>query len=221
LKAFAEEYGAEYNSFHVEIVSNNKFVPDQRSKDIRRGSTYHWLAALRNRILDKCVELNCDYLLSCDSDIILSTDTLKRLLAHNKPVVSSLVYNGYLKHPDEAYKYPNVLQYDSDAKTYKHVVSYRIRHPEKNPVGYTLKVDFTGACILINKEICRKARYGYYYRGEDEPFCRSARNYTELLCDVSLFNLHIMSRSMLDAIFGGNDDDNREVEGATETLLGG
>jgi GT2 family glycosyltransferase len=180
----------------------------------RRGHTYYWLAELRNMLLAKCVELDCDYLLSCDCDILMKTNTLIRLLAHNEHCVSSLVYNGYIHNPEKhdssfscienAHLFSNCLIFDEDKKIYVHIRNKRIKEPDKNPVGTTIVTHITGACILISKELASKAKYGYFYIGEDEHFCRQARMLGyNVLCDVSLLNPHIMSKMLLKLYLDG------------------
>lgn len=196
LRVFEKQMGPQYNSITIEVFNNTKVQQDARNKLLRRTSTYYWLATLRNKLLDKCVELNCDYLLSCDSDILMRCDTITRLLAHKQHAVSALVYNGYLKDAENAYKYPNILNLNPLTKKYEHIVTARTKAPEKNPIGKLLRVDFTGACILISNELCKASKYDYFYLGEDGAFCRTAisKGY-ELFCDISLFNMHVMSKN--------------------------
>jgi cellulose synthase/poly-beta-1,6-N-acetylglucosamine synthase-like glycosyltransferase len=87
LKAFKREHITEYGDIIIEERNNKDAGVDSRSKTQRRLFTYHWLAELRNMMLNKCVELNCDYLLSSDSDIMLRHDTLNRLIEHKTMVM--------------------------------------------------------------------------------------------------------------------------------------
>ncbi|MBU7008573.1 hypothetical protein Ga0451573_003532 [Peptococcaceae bacterium DYL19] len=168
--------------------------------DIREKYSYYWLAELRNKLLKKCINLNADYLFSSDCDILFKRDILKRLLSHNKHIVSSLLYNGYLvtKSIDEAYKYPNILR-KVDNSRYEHIVTYRVKYFDKNSVDTLVPCDLTGACILISKEVCSKAKYGWHKQGEDEYFCRSAKQAGyDIWCDVSMFSQHVMSPELLE-----------------------
>lgn len=170
------------------VMNNPKVIPDKRIKQERRSNIYYWLAHLRNKMLDKAIELQADYFLSCDSDIFMRPDTLSRLLEHNLPAVSALVYNGYLHCPDEPWRYPNILKWNGE--TYKHQATYWVKNSAMAPYGKLVATDFTGACMLIRKDMF-KYRYAYYLKGEDEPFCRSVREHG-LFCDISLFNYHNM-----------------------------
>lgn len=250
LRDFKKKHKNKYNSITIEIYNSkiifDKNFQDSRVKHIRDEKTYKWLAKLRNKILKKAISLNCDYLLSVDSDILVKPDILNRLLEHDKDIVSSLIYNGYLYKPKKtpkdydpikkAYKYPNIMkdigficpicrmenlyqnntfinytqkrqfcmkckkQVETKHKLYTHIVNNRVKKPEKCPKGKLLRVDFTGACILISNEVCKKAKYDVNKTyGEDEPFCFSARDVGfELWCDVSVYSQHIMSKDLLE-----------------------
>ena len=178
-----KQYGVDF------VECNNKSVmPDRRIKQDRRSKIYHWLAELRNSMLTRAINIGADYYLSCDSDIIMRPDTLTRLLEHNVPAVSSLVYNGYLVCPEEPQKYPNLLKWNGER--YVHQTNWYIKNKVQPPYGKLISTDFTGACILIRRDMLYH-RYGYHYQGEDEPFCRSVREHG-LYCDISLFNEHMM-----------------------------
>ena len=204
LKNFKQENKDKYIDIIIEEINSKTFFQDERIASVRETFTYEWLGFLRNKLLKKCVELDCDYLLSCDSDILLRPDTITRLVSHKLHIVSSLIYNGYITEGIEnAYLYPNILK-EIAPRNYTHIVSQRTKYPEQNPIGKLLKVDFTGACILISKDVCKVARYTNpiavtsHNQGEDEFFCLSARAYKyELFCDVSVFNLHCMNEDIL------------------------
>lgn len=200
LKDFKQQHKNEYNSIEIEVYnSKNKFT-DDRTLEIRKKHTFYWLAELRNKMLKKCIELNADYLFSSDCDILFKKDLLKRLLSHNKHVISSLLYNGYLvaKSLDEAYKYPNILRKAANNK-YEHIVNYKVKYPGENSVGTLISCDLTGACILISKEVCSKAKYDWHIQGEDEYFCQAAKQAGYgLWCDISMYSQHVMSPELLE-----------------------
>jgi hypothetical protein len=207
LNKFKNKYENEYNSITIEVVKNIVSFQDERSVKIREKYTYNILSDLRNKILKKCVDLNCDYLFSCDSDILVNKDILNRLTAHNLPIVSSLIYNGYLvNNIEEAYKYPNILN-EIGYRVYKHIVNYRTKNPKENIVGTLVQCDFTGACVLMSKDVCSKTQYSWHKQGEDEPWSFSARqNGFKLYCDISTFQYHIMSEKILELYLEGKLD---------------
>lgn len=200
LLEFKQLYEHEYNSIEIEVYnSKNKFT-DERKMEIRTRHSYYWLAELRNKLLKKCLDLDADYLFSSDCDILFKRDILRRLILHNKHIISSLLYNGYVvaKSFDDACKYPNILR-KVDTNRYEHIVNYRVKYPEKNPIGTIISCDLTGACILISKEACFKAKYGWHIQGEDEYFCRSAKQAGfDIWCDISMYSQHVMSPELLE-----------------------
>lgn len=200
LKGFQRLHKNQYHAIEIESCSSKTKFKDERRLEVRKQYTYHWLAELRNKILKKCLDLNTDYVLSTDCDILFKSDLLKRLLSHDKPLVSSLLYNGYLvgRSLDEAYKYPNILRKIS-SNQYEHIVNYKVKYPEKNPIGTLISCDLTGACILIRRDVCSKARYDWHLQGEDEYFCCSAKEAGfDIWCDVSMYSQHVMSPELLD-----------------------
>jgi len=212
LKEFKEKYKSEYDDVKIEILNSPTKFKDDRVTQIREAHTYTWLSFLRNRITKQCVKGNHDYLFSCDSDILVSKDCLTRLLSHNLPYVASLIYNGYLFTPPNsasnydslsmAYKFPNILKYDNN--TYVHIVNYKVKNPNLNPVGTLIETDFTGASFVASKDVCKVMEYDWHKQGEDLPASLSAKKagYT-LYCDASVYSQHIMSEELLHKYLNG------------------
>ncbi len=204
LQQFKSQHQNEYKQIIIEEKNNPKIPKDERVTQTRHA-VYPWLAHLRNMILQKTISLNVDFLYSSDCDIILKADSLKRLLAHNTPIVSNLLYNGYLfSGIDTAWKFPNILK-ETSPRQYQHIANYRIKNPDKNPIGTLLQVEFTGASILISKEVCKVAKYDTNLQfGEDEVFSYSARQAGyKLYCDISSYQQHIMSPEILQLYLDG------------------
>lgn len=198
LQNFKSKYENQYNSITIEIYNNSKIPKDKRDSKTRK-KVFPWLAELRNKILDKCVQLNCDFLWSSDSDILFKPNTLNRLLSHNLSIVSCLLYNGYkFDGIDLAYKHCNILK-EISHRTYEHICNYRIKFPEKNPIGTLIECEFSGASILMSKDVCQNTRYDdNEIYGEDEPWSFSARQQNfKIYCDISLFCLHAMDENIL------------------------
>jgi hypothetical protein len=213
LKNFQKSHKDEYNSITIETHNDPKIPQDDRSKVIRDNYIYDHLSTLRNMILKKCVELDCDYVLSCDCDILVQPDILNRLLSHNKPIVASLIYNGYLHRPqgcdinynpiENAWRFPNILKKLSDG-TYQHIANYKVKNWKQNPEGTLLEVDFTGAVSIISKDACKVMEYAWNVLGEDLPACQTAQaNGFKLYCDVSCYSQHIMSKELLQVYLEG------------------
>jgi hypothetical protein len=219
LKKFRNENKYSYLDIIIENINSPKIFENTRDITYRQKYIYEWLAFLRNKLQDKTVELNCSHFFSVDSDILVKPDILNRLLLHRENVVSSLIFNGYLHIPQDApkdydtianaYKFPNILK-EISPRQYQHIVNCRTKNPYNNPVGTLVEVAYTGACVLMTKEVCKKARYGNliildindpssFSYGEDEPWSWSARKAGfRLFCDISMYSQHVMHPSLLE-----------------------
>lgn len=198
LEEFKKSYEHEYESITIEIY-NNKSIPKDERQDKIRKQVYPWLAELRNKLLKKTVKINADYLFSSDCDIIFKADALRRLIEHNLPVVSGLIYNGMLfVGMERGWEYPNILK-ETQPRMYQHIKNYRTKNPEKNPVGTLIETEFTGAIILIAKEVCAVTKYDSNPTyGEDEPWSYDVRQHGwKMFCDVSVFSHHAMNENVL------------------------
>lgn len=205
LSEFANAHQHEYSRIKIDVFDNSKIPEDNRNQkldklgnitSVRREFIYDFLSILRNKLLLKCVEWDCDYLLSSDSDIILRPDCIDKLLSHDTAVCAGLIYNGYLyaQEADNYMKYPNILKRLPDGQ-YQHIYNYYV----KNKTGY-FPVDFSGACILISKAVCKISKYAPDKAyGEDLPWSQSvqAAGY-KIYCDCSCYNQHVMSEKLLD-----------------------
>lgn len=190
---FQQKYRLEYNNIYIDTI--NRFVPeDKRISSIRNQHTYHHLSILRNYILSK---VKTDYLFSVDSDILVSPKSLLKLLFHNKDIISGLIYNGYIKDPVHPYRYTNIMKYESDG-VLRHVSNFYTKTAPLLKESKVLEIDVTGAMCLIKREVCRLAKYGWHYQGEDVYFCDTAKkNGFKIHCDISVFAQHIMNSNQL------------------------
>lgn len=219
LKKFRNENKELYMDIIIDKMSLPKTVENTRDMQTRQTYIYQFLEKLRNKMMDKTIELGCSHFCSIDSDILVKEDLLNRLLTHNKHIVASLLYNGYLFKPpyeskdydsfSNAFRFPNILK-EYESRQYRHIVNNRIKYPEKNPIGTLMEVDYTGACVLMTKEVCERTRYGNLiilnsnnpivtFQGEDEGWSWSARQAGfKLYCDISLYSQHVMSSELLE-----------------------
>ncbi len=213
LKKFKDENKSIYSNIKIEVYNSKNKFKDERINEIREKHTYNWLSELRNKILKECYSNDYDFLFSCDSDIIVPSNILKRLLSNNQDMVAGLIYNGYLFTPPNspkdydpiinAYKFPNILK-GNIKEGYLHIVNYRVKNPNLNPEGTLVEVDFTGAVFLASKEVCKVAKYTWHKQGEDEPFSRTIKEAGyALYCDASCYSQHMMNKDILDLYLDG------------------
>jgi GT2 family glycosyltransferase len=197
LKEFQRQHKDEYENIVIDVYNSEKIILDERFDEVRINHTYSHLSYLRNMILDKADELNVNYLLIIDTDIMIKPSTLNNLLYHNKPIISGLIWNGHLVDK-EPWRFPNILK--REGNSYKHIKNFYIKNPEKAPKDKLIDVDFTGAVILISKEVFKNKniRYAKFNLGEDEPFCRTAKEQGfQIVCSPYCFCNHLMNEEML------------------------
>ena len=202
VKKFKDENKSLYKEIIIEEVNNVNKIIDTRENDLRMKHTFEWLSHLRNIILRKTVKLNCDYLFSLDSDILVEPDILNNLLSSEKNICSSIIYNGFELHQDRPFAFPNIL--NNINGEWKHIVNYRTKFPYKNEPNKIIEVGMTGAVSIISKEVCKVAKYEKHFIGEDCAFSESALKYGyKSYCNISQLSHHIMNKEGLDKWLNG------------------
>lgn len=145
--------------YRIKILNYNQGTPkDERSEKIRNNFTYLALSKLRNYWLS---QIKTPYALSCDSDIMMPSNTLKKLMRHNVDYVAGNIVNGFLFDKDSPWKYTNMLE--RVGNTYKHINKY--------PEDTLLEVGFTGAIMFLSQKACKSAKFSPDPLGEDKNFC--------------------------------------------------
>jgi GT2 family glycosyltransferase len=126
----------------------------------------------RYKIAAKAIELGTDYLMCFDSDMIFQPDTLERLMAHDKDIVSGLYFR-------RTGTYRPVIFDELDVKDGKAVHHGMIDYP-KDEIFKVAGVGF--GCVLVKTEVLLDmiAAKGdwftpFYGMGEDLAFCYRAR----------------------------------------------
>lgn len=145
--------------------------PFQTRSEKRGHYSYLHLALLRNTLLEHFLATDCEYLFSCDTDIIIPEGSLKKLIDHDKDIVSMVIRN-----------HPTMMA---------HNVMKEFRHMPQIPYGL-ISCQFTGAVYLIKRKVIEAGvRYAYHPWGEDAPFCLQAREKGfQLFCDTTLQPIH-------------------------------
>ena len=108
----------------------------------------------RNYMVQQCLAGGFDYLLMIDDDNPIEPDTLEKLLAHDKDIVSAIILS---RNPDKNGVHNICAFYSHEhkidgkkIKLYDNIVDFR----DKGPLH---KVDAVGTgCILIKREVLEK-----------------------------------------------------------------
>ena len=159
------------------------------------------IAAMRNTIVLRALEIDCTHLIFLDADMVYPQDTITRLLAHDKDIVGALTFK----------RWPNFEPLCFIGEPYK------MTQLDPIPDGL-VKVTATGTgCLMINLDVFHKIEYPWFHDdhhdgkpvGEDINFCFKAYEkgigvyvdttvMTEHLCHTRVnYNLYQMQKEML------------------------
>lgn len=143
----------------------------------------------RDKLAEMACKENYDYILFVDSDMILPTNTIAKLLSHNKDIVSGLYFK---RRPNyEPVIYTNVKMRLLEPASAEPIMDYGEGLIEVEGCGM--------GCCLINTKVFKDILSTDYscfeplpQLGEDFAFCVRARNkgYT-IYCDTDLKCGHI------------------------------
>ena len=157
----------------------------------------------RNESAKKILDLNFDYLLSVDSDIVPPPETLEKLLAHNKKIIGALCYSS----DTNGIPYPLIMKK-------KEGVGYEV---DRN-IRALMEVDaFAIGCSLIHRSVFEKIKIPFRYEydklgkcllSEDFHFCEVAKKSgykiyvdTSLQCShFRVLDLYSFNRTMGEAV---------------------
>lgn len=189
---FQRKHESEYNG----IIINNAIYglkPDDRNKG-RNSQSFHQFTVVRNRWIEIIKGINADWVFSIDSDILVPSNSLKKLISNNKDICSMLVNNS-LHRMGFGKDCFNIMKLGGLSKDkYAHIMEFELNS--------LFQVDVTGAAYLIRKNVFNNTTYQYHNQGEDIGFCRNARmNGYEIWCDSSLYANHIMDRKYIKEIY--------------------
>jgi len=132
-------------------------------------SKFAFLAAQKNKIVEKALQSGADYLFWVDSDLIIHEKTLDTLINRNVDIIGNIFWTEWPETTKQGFKeMPNCWDIDQ----YNFVEGFD-KYREKG-IYY---VGGTGACILVNANVYRNgATYNYipnisFSIWEDRAFC--------------------------------------------------
>lgn len=166
----------------IESVAYNT---NHNSGSVRGQYSYANLAELRNAFMDMALAYHPDatHILSIDSDILVPSDALQKLLEDDKDIVSMLLCNQPM--PIYVRRAHNVMNEDHNG-VMQHIYDF--------PMDEVFPCDLTGACYLIKREVIDAGcKYANDRQGEDIPFCRDAKaRGFGIFCDSRVRPIHVM-----------------------------
>lgn len=187
LEEFAKLHKEEYGKIEIQNDFYG-FHPDNRNKG-RSSRSFHQFTYVRNKWVEGLKKLNADWVFSVDSDILIPSNCLKKLINNDKDICSMLVNN--MAHPrGYGRDCTNVLA--KTATKYTHILEY--------PQDTVFECDVTGAAYLIKRAVFNNTLYQFHPQGEDVGFCINAcKNGYKIWCDSTLKPFHIMNDKILDS----------------------
>lgn len=153
----------------------------------------------RERIVEAILEDDrFDYVWWLDDDMVFPPDTLARLMAHQKPIVTALAYQRRAPYAPCIFEWKGV----PSGKLDKDKVGGMYEHLNGTENGGLRRIDGCGsACVLVNMDVYRQldkagARPFYDNKsfGEDLYFCRQcnlADPEIKIYCDTDLIIGHL------------------------------
>lgn len=122
----------------------------------------------RERVCQKALDMGLDWIMMVDSDMVIPSDTVHRLLAHNLPIVSGLAFKR--SPPYQCCAYERVEETDG---------GWFLRALREWPEGLMEVAGVGTACILIRREALEAIPQPWFFPvpglGEDLAFCDRAR----------------------------------------------
>lgn len=139
----------------------------------------------RNKLAKKAIELETDYTMWLDSDMVFEPDTMIRLLEHNKPFISGAYFRRSPPYSLVAFE-----EVDAEKRKWKDL-ALPSEVTKCGGVGF--------GCVLVKTEVLFNvaAKYGNWFEpmnnfGEDLSFCYRARKCGyDLYIDPSITCGHI------------------------------
>lgn len=163
----------------IQIADQGPWMNEVRSlRSIGGGGAdnYRRMAMIRNLIRERALLEGVDYLFGVDSDVMVTRDTLRMLLAEGldsgRPWVSALICNTPLEpHPTEPGQWApcwawNVMDFTADGRRHVHF---------KPDVARGGQCEATGAVCLYSYQLLVDVRWRPDPAGEDVGFGRVAR----------------------------------------------
>ncbi len=150
---------------------------------------------MRNEAAKIAMELDCDYLMFIDDDVLIPFHAFQMLQHHDKDICAGVTHiRGYPFHP---------MIFDFKDKKNSYVVDYAEKADKETKL---LEVDAVGfSCCLIKVALLKRMLTPFFVTGlqqtEDVYFCQRAKEQfpeTSIFVDVSVETGHILGSDIID-----------------------
>lgn len=199
------------NTFLTQVHDDRPYICNE-STHIWEEALIWKVAEFKNRIINKALEADYDYLFLVDSDLVLHPQTLEHLVSLKRDIVSEIFWTRW--EPDFP-ELPQVWTSDQynlfngsrgESLTESQILERVLLFLHQLKIPGVYKVGGLGACTLISKKALRagvnfKEIYNISLMGEDRHFCvRAAALGFELFVDTHYPAFHIYRLSDLDGL---------------------
>lgn len=179
LKEYAEAVKKlDYDNFDVLIVDNSE--KDSYLEELKKAGINvvksAWLPKARDRIIasrnlikEYALKKGYDYFFSLEQDVIPEPSILKKLISHNKKIISGIVMNN-LPIGNTVKMMPMVyVTHKLDSTGLDYISTEELSKPQVIEV----KACALG-CVLIHKDVLKKINFRYTGGFDDMMFCKDA-----------------------------------------------
>ena len=172
------------------------------------------ISASRNKIIEKAIKEDFDYIFFLDQDTIPPEDSIERFLKHNKKALCGICFSRRAFVAGKPIFTPNVYKVilsDKELPDMKELTQEEIFSNELHEV-----VSCGGACIFIHKDIFKKVRFKEDLKQfEDRWFCIDLyKNKIPLFCDTSIKCKHLV----LNRTHSWKEGQLIEIKGETKSI---
>lgn len=197
---------------HVTIIHSEKqdsFICDDETTHYWNDSLIWKVAAYKDMMIERAIELHYDYLFLVDSDLILHPETLKHLIQTEKDIISEIFWTKwYPASPPEPQvwlqdEYTQWHQEPGEQLTSEEMNNRKQQFFEQLRVPGIYEVGGLGACTLISRNAMTsgvrfKKIKNLSFFGEDRHFCiRACALGFSLFVDTHFPAYHIYRESDL------------------------
>jgi len=157
------------------------------SNTMRRAFHTNSAAHNRNLIIDDALAHDCTHILFIDDDMAFAPNSLMKLLAHDKHVVSGLYFNKAYPHP------PVIFNLDDNFRLQRHLLQDgETGLIEVSACGFGFMLVNTNIFDFIKTPYVRHGELQEDKRNEDMSFClRLGEEGISIFCDLSVVVGHI------------------------------
>jgi hypothetical protein len=162
-------------------------------------SKYINMVSLRNSLLQTVRDVQPDYYLSLDSDILLTNpNTIELLIAHIKSGADAV--NPLMFMTPFGTMYPSVMNWRSD-------IPNKAYREEKYQLGTYFQSDVIMAAKMMSKDVYSNINYTLHEQGEDVGWSLACKQQDfKLYCASYIYAPHIMSESLYQSFLANGDN---------------